>query len=69
MEPGNRQALDDGMLTVTQAAALTGTHPRLIRRLCASGHITATLVGKTWVMDEAQVAKIQDRPKAGRRKK
>lgn len=55
------------LLTVAQAAAETGVNPRLIRRLCASGHLAATLVGKTYVIPESELAKIETRPKPGRR--
>jgi excisionase family DNA binding protein len=35
-------------VTVDEYAALTGMHPRTVRRYCGSGRIPARKVGKSW---------------------
>lgn len=55
------------LLTVTEAAAATGLQERLIRRLCASGHLSVKLIGKTYAIPESELAKLETRPRPGRR--
>ena len=41
-----------------ELASAAGVTPRWIRRLCATGKIQATMVGRDWIIEDAEARRI-----------
>lgn len=53
------------LLTLTEAASLTGRNAELLRRWCVSGRIRCQRVGRDWLVDHADLAIIEGMPRRG----
>ena len=51
------------MLSVPQTAARLGISRQRVHQLVQSGELTATQVGRAWVIDESEVQKRLDKKK------
>jgi hypothetical protein len=55
------------VLPLAEAARLTGRHPDLLRRWCASGRIDGFRVGPTWALTTHEVERLARLPARRRR--
>jgi len=49
-----------GVVSLAEAARLTGRHPEVLRRWCTSGRLPAIRVGRTWAITAESVAMLRD---------
>jgi excisionase family DNA binding protein len=54
------------LLSVAEAAAKLGVHRTRINQLIDSGDLPATRIGRSYVVREADLEKVKDRPAPGR---
>jgi excisionase family DNA binding protein len=54
------------LLSVAEAADKLGVHRTRINQLIDSGDLPATRIGRSYVIREADLAKVKDRPSPGR---
>lgn len=52
----------DALLSVTEAATRLGVSSRRVRALIDAGRLPAQKIGRTWVIREADLAKVTERP-------
>jgi excisionase family DNA binding protein len=72
-QPGERH--DDGsgggagpdragrVLTIAEAARITGRNPELLRRWCAGGRLRARRMGRDWIIDRSELQQIEGMPR------
>jgi excisionase family DNA binding protein len=54
------------LLSVQQAAQKIGVSARMVNKLINSGHLTATKIGRFWVIEETAIDDyLANRPKRG----
>jgi excisionase family DNA binding protein len=56
------------LLSVAEAAEKLGAHRTRINQLIDSGDLPATRIGRSYVIREADLEKVKDRPAPGRPK-
>ena len=54
------------LLSVAEAAEMLGVHRTRINQLVDSGDLPATRIGRSYVIREADLEKVKDRPAPGR---
>jgi len=54
------------LLSVAEAAEKLGVHRTRINQLIGSGDLPATRIGRSYVIREADLEKVKDRPAPGR---
>jgi hypothetical protein len=55
------------VVPLAEAARLSGRHPDLLRRWCASGRIEGFRVGRTWAVTQREVERLAQLPARRRR--
>lgn len=55
------------LVSLGEAAAITGRHPELLRRWCAAGRLRGELVGGSWFVRLSDLDTIDAMPRRGRR--
>lgn len=58
---------DNAWIGTARAAALTGLSEQSIRRLCASGEIKSTKVGRDWLIRRGDLHGVKKRKNTGRK--
>ena len=59
-------SLMEKLLSVAEAAEMLGVHRTRINQLIDSGDLPATRIGRSYVIREADLEKVKDRPAPGR---